>query len=99
MNPLSVVILIGIFINISFEFKTDCTGNIVDVCTVYLTPSDDAYQTLLESIGYDDKMANDFNLNPYETEEQKIENVNNAIYGLSEETIVSIIIIDFKFIL
>uniref|UniRef100_A0A0N5CI61 Uncharacterized protein n=1 Tax=Strongyloides papillosus TaxID=174720 RepID=A0A0N5CI61_STREA len=93
MNSLSVVIFIAILINILFGYKTNCTRDIRIPCAVYLTPSEDAYRKLLQTIDPYDKLNYGIGLGPYDTDWKKIRKENQAIKKLGDQTIVSQLII------
>uniref|UniRef100_A0A0K0FIT7 Uncharacterized protein n=1 Tax=Strongyloides venezuelensis TaxID=75913 RepID=A0A0K0FIT7_STRVS len=89
MNSLCVVILIGILINISFGYKTNCEAALPLSCTFFLTPDDEAYQnTLLGSLKSRHKDTNNLGLDKNESDESKIEEVNKKLQtALDDDTI------------
>uniref|UniRef100_A0A0N5B4J4 Uncharacterized protein n=1 Tax=Strongyloides papillosus TaxID=174720 RepID=A0A0N5B4J4_STREA len=91
MNSLDTFILIVMFINFSFGYKTDCTQDMGRPCTIYLTPHEDAYQELfLSSVDYMNKVVHDIGLMENETNRDVIEKENENIKKfVGEDEIVS----------
>uniref|UniRef100_A0A0N5BQY9 Uncharacterized protein n=1 Tax=Strongyloides papillosus TaxID=174720 RepID=A0A0N5BQY9_STREA len=99
MNSLSIVILVGILINISYGYTHNCFETTTIKCTVYLEPGEAAYKTFLDSL--EDSVRNRFDLLTGETDPDLIDKANDIIKKyVSQESIVSqLTIINLKFFL
>uniref|UniRef100_A0A0N5BL79 Secreted protein n=1 Tax=Strongyloides papillosus TaxID=174720 RepID=A0A0N5BL79_STREA len=90
MNLLNIVILISIFTNISFGYKTNCTDEVSKPCTVFMTPTEDAYQNVfIKLLGPVLRYVYHLGLNPNQTKPKDIaeENEKMQMY-LDSSTIV-----------
>uniref|UniRef100_A0A0N5B3J5 Uncharacterized protein n=1 Tax=Strongyloides papillosus TaxID=174720 RepID=A0A0N5B3J5_STREA len=78
MNSLSIAILVGILINISYGYTHNCFEATTIRCTIQLMPGEPAYKLFLDSLEDSERSRVDILLTG-ETDLSEIERENNLI--------------------
>uniref|UniRef100_A0A0K0FIT9 Uncharacterized protein n=1 Tax=Strongyloides venezuelensis TaxID=75913 RepID=A0A0K0FIT9_STRVS len=78
MNSLSIIILLGILVTISYGFSTNCTSAVDESCTVWLTAGKPAYQIFSKCLTEEDKKLG-VGVLTTEAKPSEIEKENNLI--------------------
>uniref|UniRef100_A0A0N5BU60 Pro-melanin concentrating hormone n=1 Tax=Strongyloides papillosus TaxID=174720 RepID=A0A0N5BU60_STREA len=86
MNSLSIAILVGVLINISYGYKHNCFEKTTIRCTIILMPGEPAYKLFLDSLK-DSETSHGIGLLTGETDQDLINKENALIEKyVSEES-------------